>query len=148
MRRAIRYLGPNFSSLRLFCQWKRILIEWGAGLLGHLMSCQFSDSRRGWISRQDMAVTHNTVSDDWIAFGIQTRHHSREEFELLVYCVGDEIGIDEDVAVKGSWHMDRGSLSWPDSLRRNESGVVLEEKGGRDLRSGIMSVIHVKINCA
>ena len=62
-------------------------------------------------------LSHDTVCDDRYTFGIKTVHHRWQHFQLLLYCVGEEVGIDKD-------------LVW-----RNESGVVLEEQRRGHLRT-------------
>lgn len=60
---------------------------------------------------------HYAGGDDRDAFGVEAVHHGGEELEFVLYGVGEEVCVDEDV------------VGW------GEGGVVLEEEGGLHVKS-------------
>ena len=64
---------------------------------------------------QLLQLSHDAVGDDGHALCIQAVHHRREQLEFLLDGMREEVGVDED------------------GVGRDESGVVLEEKGSGDL---------------
>ncbi|KAI2017091.1 hypothetical protein LOZ48_006872 [Ophidiomyces ophidiicola] len=59
----------------------------------------------------------NTVGDDGDTLRVQAVHHGGNDLEFMLHGMGEEVGVYEH------------------RVRRGEGGVVLEEEGGRHLRS-------------
>jgi hypothetical protein len=66
---------------------------------------------------QLLQLGDHAVRDDGRAFGVETIHHSGDDFQLVLDGMGDKVGIDED----GVWGC--------------QGGVILEEKRRRSLGS-------------